>query len=208
MILMLEKQIHTACSSQHYDMAATLVVEHFGPEIFSFLATFSRRQADTDDIFSDFLEDFWRGLPGFQWRCSIRAWAYTLARHAARRFIRRPHRHARRNIPLSQVPGLADAADQVRTTTAHYLRTRPKSRMRELREQLPQEDQTLLVLRVDRGLSWRELAMVMSEEATPPDNDELEIIIPRLRKRFQRLKSKLRKLAELEGLLEASTKTD
>jgi hypothetical protein len=74
--------------------------------------------------------------------------------------------------------------------------------MLELREQLPLEDQTLLILRVDRQLPWRELALVMHDgDAPAPEADQLEIVAARLRKRFQAVKDKLRKLAIAEGLL-------
>ena len=51
------------------------------------------------------------------------------------------------------------------------------------------KERTLLVLRIDRDLPWAEIAEIM-------DSRE-----PALRKRFERLKEKIRKLAESEGLL-------
>ncbi|MFW5740517.1 MAG: hypothetical protein ACOC1F_09140 [Myxococcota bacterium] len=36
------------------------------------------------------------------------------------------------------------------------MKTEVKDRMRQLRAQLPVDDQSLLVLRVDKGLSWNE----------------------------------------------------
>jgi len=49
-------------------------------------------------------------------------------------------------------------------------------------------------LRVDKGLSWQEIAEVLAEtEDDPPDPVAL-------RKRFERLKERLMKMAEKEGL--------
>ena len=58
-------------------------------------------------------------------------------------------------------------------------------------------EQSLLVLRIDRGLSWSEVASVMS---TP----EERLDSPTVAKRFQRVKDKLRRLAEEAGLLKTT----
>jgi RNA polymerase sigma-70 factor (ECF subfamily) len=79
--------------------------------------------------------------------------------------------------------------------------------MRALREKLEPDDQMLLILRVDRQMEWRDLALVMSEEADPsaarPDDDVLDREAARLRKRFERAKSELKRLAKESGLLRA-----
>ena len=202
MDLTIEETIKAACTASEYRQAAALSIESYGPEILGFLAAFTRAQSDADDIFSYFLEDFWRGLPRFDWRCSLRSWAYTLARHAALRFSTRSGRRRRRQVPLSEMPALAEAADKVRTSTLRYLRTAVKSRMRELREQLPEQEQMLLVLRIDRGLSWREIAQIMADDPLSPDSDDLERTTSALRKQLERTKNKLRKLAIENGLLQ------
>jgi RNA polymerase sigma-70 factor (ECF subfamily) len=77
-----------------------------------------------------------------------------------------------------------------------------KDRFQQLREQLPEDDQTLLVLRVDRGLSWLELAEVMLGDDAPASDEQLKTEAARLRQRFQAAKHRLRKLVEEAGLLE------
>ena len=72
--------------------------------------------------------------------------------------------------------------------------------MRGLRAQLSLEDQTLLMLHVDRGLPWRELAQVMRGAELEPQTLDREILL--VRKRFERIKKQLRKLAVADGLLE------
>ncbi len=68
-------------------------------------------------------------------------------------------------------------------------------RLAKLRESLKPEEQTLLILRVDKGLSWKEIAQVLADEEAPPD-------VGALRKRFERLKERLLRLAREEGLVE------
>ncbi len=197
----LENRIQTAWKATEYQQAATLTIQSYGPEILGFLVAFTKDRSDADDIFSYFLEDFWRGLPKFEWRCSLRAWSYTLARHAAKRYAARYLRRRRIDMPLSQVPELAEVAERVRTSTAHYLRTAVKSRMQELRQQLTEREQILLVLRVDRELSWRDIAIIMSSDPSLPDEEALERAKTTRRKQFERAKSKLKRLASEEGLV-------
>ena len=197
----LEKEIQTAWKATEYQRAATISIQSYGPEILGFLVAFTKDRSQADDVFSYFLEDFWRGLPRFDWRCSLRVWSYTLARHAAKRYAIRSQGRRKGLMPLSQVPELANAAEKVRTSTAHYLRTAVKSRMRELREQLSDKEQILLVLRVDWELAWRDIAVIMSDDSSPLDGESLPRAMSTLRKQFERVKEKLRKLSEEEGLI-------
>ena len=89
----------------------------------------------------------------------------------------------------------------VRTETLSYLRTEKKDRFAAIRASLPPEDQALLVLRVDRQLSWDELARVMSSDEGEPSADELKRESARLRKRYQLVKEKLLTLGERAGLV-------
>jgi RNA polymerase sigma-70 factor (ECF subfamily) len=151
-----------------------------------------------------FTEDFWRGLPAFGWRASMRSWLYTLARNAANRFKVAPHNRAARNLTFTQNAPLSRLVEHVRTRTAMHQRTEVKSAMRELREQLSEDEQTLLMLRVDRGLPWRELAIVLessAQEGVELTGDALEQASARVRKRFQLVKDKLKQMAQDAGVL-------
>jgi RNA polymerase sigma-70 factor (ECF subfamily) len=87
---------------------------------------------------------------------------------------------------------------RARSTTAAYRQTSVKDCFRALREHLSEKDQALL--RVDRGLSFRESAMVLSGDVSL-DDASLQRESARLRKSFERLKSELRRLAERDGLV-------
>jgi RNA polymerase sigma-70 factor (ECF subfamily) len=190
-----ELRIRDACARGEFEQAATLGLETYGREVLAFLMSRVGQQRG-DEVFSEFLEDFWRGLPGFAWRSSLRSWAYTLARHAVSRHLRSERRRDRVGVTSA---GVSAVAERVRTETAAHFKTAVKDRFRELREQLPEDDQTLLILRIDRKLSWRELACVMSEQEIP--EAELDKVAARMRQRFQTAKDRLRALAEAEGLL-------
>jgi RNA polymerase sigma-70 factor (ECF subfamily) len=193
-----EERIREACVEGARDRAATLALEAYGREVLGFLIARLGEQAG-NDVFSDVLEDLWLGLPGFAWRSSLRTWLYTLARHAISHHARGARR--RREAPLDTSADLSAVVERVRTDTAIHLRTPVKNRFRELRTQLTEEQQNLLILRIDRELSWRELVFVMCEGPPPESEDEIAKASARLRQRFQTAKDRLRALAEAEGLL-------
>ena len=96
--------------------------------------------------------------------------------------------------------------EQLRSETATYLKTQTRTRIAELRETLPEADQTLLMLRVDRELSWIELAQVLHEdEQSQLQGEALKREAARLRKRFQLVKTKLYELGKQEGLVGDTT---
>jgi RNA polymerase sigma-70 factor, ECF subfamily len=198
----LETDIQAACEAKQYGRAATFVVERYGTEIMAFLLSrLGSRGAIADEVFAIFAEKMWMSLPAFEWRCSMRSWAYHLARNAANDYVTAAGNRPDRNLALSQNAPASQLVQQVRTTTAAYRRTAAKDQMRELREALHADDQMLLVLRIDRGMDFREVAEALNDGDAPLDAEALERESARLRKRFERVKEQLRELATKRGLL-------
>jgi RNA polymerase sigma-70 factor, ECF subfamily len=195
-----EREIRAAFDAGRMQDAATEVLTVYGDEILSFIHTRLRDRVDSDEAFAMFAEDLWNGLPSFAWRSSVRTWAYTLARNATIRYSSTNHRRPGRNLPLSCPDAVAELVGRVRDTTECYKRTAVKDHFRALREQLDLEDQTLLILRVDRNMSWRELAQTLSG-SVDLDEPTIERESARLRKAFERVKRELKRLSEREGLL-------
>lgn len=192
-----ESEILRLFGKGNMDATATYALECYGPEVLGFLVATLRNEPDAEDVFSQLCEDAWRGIGKFGWRCSFRTWLYTLARHATARYLRSPHRKRGRLIPLSAA---AEVAKSVRLSTVAHLRTEVKDSFSRLRDKLDPEDQALLILRVDRNLSWNDIARVMVEDAEL-DAEDLARISARQRKRFQTIKETLRRYAMEEGLL-------
>lgn len=172
--------------------AAEAIVRDHGPSILGYLASVLRNDADASDVFSQFTEDLWRGLPGFRGECPVRVWAYRVAWHAAARHLRDPYRQRGRRLETTE---LSRIADEVRSSVLLGRGEARQQGIDRLRAQLTPEEQTLLVLRLDRNLAWREVATVLAADAEPVDEVAL-------RKRFERLKTKLTDMARAEGLLE------
>jgi RNA polymerase sigma-70 factor (ECF subfamily) len=178
--------------------AATRFMEQYGGEILALLLVRLRDETAASEVFSVFTEDFWRGLDGFRWKTTLRSWGHTLARNAANRFQRSQRR---REAWLTYPKRTPECVQERRSSTALHLRTEVKRRIRALRQQLPVDDQTLLVLRIDKGLSWNELAVILSGKGEALDQAEKIRWADRLRQRFATIKRRLRVLAQQEGLV-------
>ena len=96
---------------------------------------------------------------------------------------------------------LSQQIEAVRSATLAHLKTEVKTEFQLLREQLEPEEQTILVLRVDRQMTWPQLAEVMADGDSIADEATRKSEAARLRKRFQSIKDKLRKLAKAEGVI-------
>jgi RNA polymerase sigma-70 factor (ECF subfamily) len=172
------------------DAAATAAIEGYGAAVFGYLRKIVDDEDEARDAYAQWAEDLWKGLPGFRGDASLRAWTYRLAWHAACRLHRDPFRARGVRLPTSAASRLA--ASVAESTVATGSR---RAGLDRLRAQLPPEERTLLTLRLDRELEWDEVAEVLSAEGAP-------VTAPALRKRFERLKERLRELAREEGLLD------
>jgi RNA polymerase sigma-70 factor (ECF subfamily) len=193
-----EREIRAKLESGGARDAAAAAIELYGGEVLGFLHAVARDEDLASEAFSAFSEDLLRGLPGFRWDASLRTWAYALARNALHRLRRDPRRRARNNVPLSN-PGadISAIVEQVRTATLPFLRTSVKDELRRLREALDPDDHALLVLRIDRKMSWRDIARALPGEET----EEVDRRAATLRKRFERAKTMLRELATARGII-------
>ena len=199
----LEREIRALCERGDLQGAAAAAVRGYGPEIYGFLVAFHRQRDDASEVFAAFTERLWRGLPGFEWQCSFRTWAYAIARNTSLTYRKQARRRAELYGPLPEGSQLSALEQPPRSETASYLKTQRQTRMAALRESLPREDQELLVLRVDRKLAWRDLARVVlhPQDGTSPSDEQLDREAARLRKRFQIVKEQLYELGRREGLI-------
>jgi RNA polymerase sigma-70 factor, ECF subfamily len=114
---------------------------------------------------------------------------YAIAYRCALRFRRT--RARRRTRPLRDSE-LSKIGASIRATSRAFFCTDEDRRLDALRSTLSDEEQTLLVMRLDRNMSWQEVVEVLG---TAPSG------VPALRKRYQRLKERLRQAAAREGLV-------
>ena len=186
-----EERVKELLSAGDRRGAATLALREHGPKILGYLQVVLRDEADAADAFSVFAENLWRGLESWRGEASLRTWAYKLAWNAALNLRDEAWRRHGRRFKPSEASAIAD---EIRTKTVIKVE-RQRAHLAELRAELSDEEQTLLVLRIDQGLAWEEIAEVLGTAEGKPDT-------AMLRKRFERLKERLAKLARARGLLE------
>jgi RNA polymerase sigma-70 factor (ECF subfamily) len=175
--------------------AATEAIRVYGPEIFALYASIHRSEQDASEVFSLFCEQLWRGIAGFEGRALFRTWLYTVAWNASSRFHAQQRARLEAPSPDSQ---LASLAERIRVTTLSRIRREQRTRIQELRQTLPVEEQMLLILRVERELEWTDLVRVMNPDADL-DTAALARESARLRKRFQAVKDRLRDLVRADA---------
>jgi RNA polymerase sigma-70 factor (ECF subfamily) len=182
----LDERIRELLDAGRLEEATTLCLRVLGPEILGFLSGVLNDD-DGDEVFSAFSVCLWRSLPCFQWRCTLRTWAYMVARHEISKYRRGERRHIAGRVPLSELQDLLEAARKTRTTLGAYRR----KTLARLRDELSIEDRMLLILRVDRGLAFDDIARAFAEDAEILGDGELKRESARLRKRFQLVKRRL-----------------
>jgi RNA polymerase sigma-70 factor (ECF subfamily) len=159
--------------------AASLAVRGYGPSILGYLRSVVRDETAAADAFSQFCEFLWKQLHQYRGEAAFSTWLYHLAWGAVRRQLEDPYQRRGRRLETSELHALAQ---QVLSSTTRIL-DEAEARLEALRAQLTPEEQTLLILRVDRDLAWRDIAVVLGGSE------------PALRKRYERLKEKVRRLA-------------
>ncbi|MFI5300675.1 MAG: RNA polymerase sigma factor [Polyangiales bacterium] len=191
-----EKAIAAALAREAFSEAGALALRAYGPEILGLLVAVMRDERTATEVFSQFSEDLWLGLPKFRGPSSIRTWAYSLAHQAAHRWRRDPLR--RRAVNFDDCPELFEVEARVRTETLSRVRTEVKDRMHQLREQLSPDEQLLLALRIDREMKWEDIVEITFGEC---DDRTRARHVSSLRKRFERIELRLRTAFETDPSL-------
>lgn len=189
----LEAEVRKHCEGGDVHAATTAAIQGYGPEVMGLLVVLVGK-VDAGEVFADVCVRIWKGLATFRWESSLRTWIYVLARRASAGYRKEMAMRGQKHVPLSQVPEIDEMIVRVRTTLISKLGAQTeKSRAERLREQLTADEQILLTLRLDRNLEWNEIVTVLHED-TDGDVDVVKEAAA-LRKRFERIKEKLKKLA-------------
>jgi len=183
----LETRIRDLLVSGDAEAAATAAIQALGPSVLGYLCA-TNGDDDGEDVFSAWAEDVWKGLPRFRFEAPLRVWAFRVAWRAAARFRRDPWRLRRQRLATSAASRLAASL-----TRSGRPRARDE-RLERLSKELGPEDHTLLILRLDREMTWEEISAVLGTEGRPMSPATL-------RKRYERLKDRLARRARQKGIL-------
>lgn len=182
-----EADVMAALRASDQRRAIELALAAWGPEVESFLTAVMGDRATGAELFAEARADLVAGVSTFQGKSSFRCWFYAVARNAARRAMRDGYRRKR-----AHDADLGAFEQPLRSVTPRFVATDWKRRLHELREALPPDERALLLLRVDRAMEWHEIAQVMAEEGE-------DVSPAALRKRFERVKARLKELATQDG---------
>jgi RNA polymerase sigma-70 factor (ECF subfamily) len=176
----IDGRVRTLLDAGAHADAATVAIRALGPTVLRYVRVLLRDEADANDAFSYWAESIWSGLPGFRGDSSMRIWALRLAYHAALAVLDQAWRRRVRPFATGEASRLAET---LRTASAVRVE-RQRRKLDAAISKLSAEQQTLLSLRVDQGLSWEAIADVLSMETRR--------LHPRtVAKRYERLKVRL-----------------
>jgi len=157
------------------------LIAAYGAEVYGFLTAAIGAAPAARAVYASFADELHRDLPAFRWGFALRTFTYFVARREIRR-RRDGASDDRRRAPAS-TPGLR----------AH----RKSMVAAALRRSLSLDDRELLVLRVDRGLGWRDLAWTrLGEDAAERD---LDAESTRLERRLVHLRAQIGSLTRRTG---------
>jgi RNA polymerase sigma-70 factor (ECF subfamily) len=173
--------------------AAAAILRDLGPGLLGYLSAVLRDDDDGREVLAATAEQLLTAVGRFRGESSVRTWAYRIAWRTAMRFRDDPHRRRFAALHTSLVEELPA---EPRPSTAVYQRTATRDWLAQARSELSIEDQSLLTLRLDRNMSWAEVAAVMGGSDDSSD-------VAALRKRYERIKARLRRSAERDGIIPA-----
>jgi RNA polymerase sigma-70 factor (ECF subfamily) len=175
----LETTVAAHCQQAQFDRATQLLLRAFAAEIRGFLRARTRHRTSLEDTYALFCEDVWRGLPGYRFEGRLRAWLFTLARHALARHVKSKQRWRERHV--------SDDFESTALSVRHSLALKNDrlARLPALLAELSEADRQLVEQRLLHALPWREIANASGD----PDVTRASA---RLRKRFQVLVRALR----------------
>jgi RNA polymerase sigma-70 factor (ECF subfamily) len=187
----IDEEVSAAVAAGDAGGAAARIVQGLGPGLLGYLVAVLGRESEGREVLGEVVEEVLGSVLRFRGESTVKTWLYRIAWRTAMRYRDAPERRRTRRLDTLEASGLADV---LRSSTAAYQRTEAKDWLEEVRAELTPEDQSLLVLRVDRDLSWAEVAEIMGDGDAAAQG--------RLRKRFERIKERLRERAERDGILD------
>jgi RNA polymerase sigma-70 factor (ECF subfamily) len=180
-----DAEVHELFLAGREREAADLLLTRLSPELRPFLHRLLGEVALADEALSNTCERLWRGLPKFRWECSLRSWSYIVARREASRCRAIHARAGAQQTTLS-----AAVAMPAHPATNRTVSTTKRSLLEDLRASLSDEDRDLIVLRVERGLAWKEVAASFLDD-DEPSPEAIQREAARLRQRYRSIREGL-----------------
>jgi|GEM_PF-774003 len=180
------------------DAAAAAAIALYGAEIFGFLIGVLDHAGAAHDVYATFSAHLRGHLPRAAWGCSLRVMMYLIACRALADHTRA--RAPREGAAESAAPREGESiVAPTPVAKSRFDRADSVSGISALRRNLSQGARELLVLRVDRGLAWNDIALISLGESAAPVDVRRES--KRLERRFRSIREQLARTAIDLGLL-------
>lgn len=197
----IDEEVRALLAAGRHREALTRTLEAYGRELMGFIVPFFKAKHDAEDVFAILSERLWDSFlsSSFRWHCSLRTWTYVIARNETARFRTGERRRGAGRVPLSEIADIIAIA----TTKARVADTSSERREKfaRLRAELTPDEQALLTLRVDRELSWDDVALAFMADSGACDEEARKREAARLRKRYELIRKRLAQRVREEGLL-------
>ncbi len=127
----------------------------YGAEVFGFFVGVLADDELARIVYADFVRQTSGELAAFRWRCTLRVWLYAVAR-----------RELRERLFVNSAGARATVAEGVHTSPLRPVGM--TAAIDEIRASLTEQERELLILSVDRGFGWYELAATELGEPGAP----------------------------------------
>lgn len=184
----IETEIGRLMERRDWNSAVDAAISAYGPEILGYLRSVLRSSALAEEALQAFGLALAKGMPDFKRTCEFRLWAYVVAKNEALRVLKKERKYtALDSAARDQIP--APSVYQPET----WERTVKTRIMDCIRARLSADDLEVIVLHVDRGMAWDDIACILSTANAPVKANTLA-------QRFRRAKEHARRIAaELPG---------
>jgi len=170
----------------------------YGPELYGFIQATVLNHTLADEIFQDVSISIWRYIENFRWQASLRTWVYTIARNACRQALKHPTRTRERHLYTDEANAIPARVTQ--TATDIWRRREAKHWLWDVITTFDPEERSIITLRIIQRMEWVDIARVLGEEDDEEGVELDEATLKRrsaaLRKRYERIKARLKKLRD------------
>lgn len=180
-----DQQIAALVTAGDIDRAARVAIDSFGPEVLTLLVALLGDEVSAKAVHVSFPDALRQSFATYRGECTPRTWSYLIGNHLAQAHIRR----TQVGLPPSTTPARSEVVAAAATIDG----------LERARAALSSDDRALLVMRVDRSMSWAEVAQVFLGPELACHPSVVAKKSAYLRKRYERLPQQLKAKLSADG---------
>lgn len=158
-----KKRIQKAAKGDH--AAFEWLVEQYQTPVYRLCLRMSGNPEDAADLTQEAFLKAWRNLESFHFESAFSTWLYRLASNTCLDFLRQAKRRPTVSLVTEDDEGeeqIMDVADDAATPEEQVITNLDREALCEGLNRLPEEQRQLLILRAVNGLSYAEIAQILS----------------------------------------------